>query len=222
MMKIIYLQDEDRRRERTNRRTEGTSGSFGVSSKGQMFIIASIIILVGLIMLKNIIGIYATVEEQQHQETDIADKQLINIKSEYERILGLATFSPASGLDYLSSFSSLVPGKKLYLYVRINGSAFNVTVGNFLDDKINCTLRATSSSPSEYFIGVLGSKEYATREFQALSNNINLTLSYEQQGSSIIETIPIDVSKDFIIGFFDIAIEKKGMLVRAKEIYKLR
>ncbi len=210
MIKIIYLQDEDRRR------------NLGVSSKGQMFIIASIIILLGLIMLKNIIGIYATVEEQQHQETDISDKQLINIKSEYERILGLATFSPASGLDYLSSFSFLVPGKKLYIYVRINGSAFNVTVGNFLDDKINCTLRATSSSPSEYFIGVLNNKAYATREFQALSNNINLTLSYEQQGSSIIETIPIDVSKDFIIGFFDIAIEKKGMLVRTKEIYKLR
>jgi hypothetical protein len=189
--------------------------------KGQMFIIASVMILLGLIMLKNIIGIYATIEEKQHQEMNIMDKQLRNIKSEYERILGLAALDTASGTKYISNFSSLVPGKKLYLLIQINGSVFNVTVGNFFDDKINCTLGATDSSPSEYFVGTLNNKEYTTREFHAAANKINITLGYDRQGLRITETIPIDVSKDFMVGFFDIALEKKDMLVRTKEIYKL-
>ena len=76
--------------------------------KGQFFILSAIFILIGLIMLKSLLGVYVTVEEKRKQESDIHDKQLRNIKSEYENTLAIASLQPVpstNGAEYLYNLS---------------------------------------------------------------------------------------------------------------------
>ena len=195
--------------------------AFPKRSKGQMFIIAAIIILIGLIILKSLLGIYTTVEEKRYQETSILDKQLRNIKNEYERLSGLAFYDYPSGIQHLSDFSALTDKKVLYMVVFVNESNYKVTVANFIDDKINCTLTATSSTPSEYKIGTLNHAEYVVREFHALSSNVDLTLTYQAKGSVITEAISLDTTKNATVSFFDITLDKKDMFVRTKDTYEV-
>lgn len=220
-MMVLKKRDGVRRRAKLTETPKGVSYCFGLSSsKGQMFIIASIVILVGLIMLKNMFGIYATAEEGLYHDTDIMERQLRNIKGEYERIISTAS-SGSQYIFYLAEFSSIVPGRILYMLVLTNGTDYNVTIGNFLGDKINCTLNTTGSVPEYYYIGCLENGEYTTRVFKSAGGLINLTLSYEKRGLITVETIPIVVNEKYVMGFLDIAMEKRSMLVRTKDTYKV-
>ncbi len=120
--------------------------------KGQMFLIGSIMVLIGLIMLKNLLAVYTTVEETRFQETNIIDKQLSNVVNEYENIIGLASLNGYdNGVSYLSNFSGFlrndIDSEILYSFVFANGTTqrYNVTIGNYLGDKINLTVNVTDS-----------------------------------------------------------------------------
>ena len=113
--------------------------------KGQMFVIAGIIIVIGLIMIKNILGSYGIIEEKRSHETIIFDKQLRNIKNEYAYAISVAVMQANindSGIVYLSNLSDFIrsenDAKIFYVFAFANGSNQNyyLTVGNFLNDKI--------------------------------------------------------------------------------------
>ena len=195
--------------------------------KGQFFIISALFILIGLIMLKSLLGVYVTVEEERKQETAIQDKQLRNIKSEYEYTIGIASLQSSvneSGISNLYNLSSLMKSitgsKSLYLFIFVNGSTqkYSVTIGNFLGDKINANLSATNSVPSGYSIGDINSSVNVTRGFQAdINGTIYVNITYIRQGSKTIETIPVQVSNNSVSGFFDITLEDRDLIVRSKD-----
>jgi hypothetical protein len=194
-------------------------------SKGQFFIIGAIIILVGFIMLRNLF-VYPSIEEKRSLESSLVDRYLDNIAKEYRNIVGLASLQSdvnSSGIAYLSNFSFFIrdgiESRILYVFVYLNSSSYSVTVGNFLNDKINVTITATGSTPGSYSIGVLNDKTNQTREFVANSDTIELTLTYNRIGSEFNETIPIKKTNSFVQGFFDISLEEDDIFLRKIDLY---
>jgi len=171
--------------------------------KGQMFLAGTIVLIVGMILLKNVIEIYDITEEKRHIETIIIDKQLKNIMHEYENIINIAK---ESCQNYLYNFSYYLKSEMYHrikiLYVFIDD--MNVTVGNFLGERINLTINNVNF--------VLNDGEQASNLFSFA----NITLSYQYRNDNITEIIPIEPNKVF--AFFDITVGDKSF-VRAKYLY---
>ena len=194
-----------------------------------MFIIASILMLVSMVALKNLLGIYATFEEKRFSESFTLDKELNNLRSEYRYLAGLTSLQGnvnLTGINHLYNFTNFttsgIDAKVLYLYIFNNGSTqrYSVTAGNFIDDEINITLNATSSTPPG-FLFTLGSRANATREFNAsINGTVNITLRYTQQTANITEIFPVQISTaNMVAGFFDITLSSGTQFVRSKSIY---
>jgi hypothetical protein len=201
----------------------------GVKKKGQMFIIAAIIILVGLVEIRGLLGLYATFEEKRSEETFVLDKQVKNMRSEFAYTLGIATLQSdanLSGIRFLYNFSNFTAAdagaKLLYAFVFANSSTqrFGVTVGNFLKDTINITINATNSTPAGYSFAV-NDKINASREFQSnINGTVNITLTYSYQNENITERFPIIASAQrFASVFVDATLEISGEFIRSKEFY---
>ena len=217
ILKINKIEKEGRRKER---------GVPLYSSKGQLFIVGAIIVLVGFIMLHNLFT-YSSIEEKRFLESSLLDKYSGNVVNEYKNIVGLSSMQSninKSGIDYLSNFSFFIrdgiESRILYVFVFLNSSKYSVTVGNFLDDKINATISATDSTPDGYSIGVLDDKTNQTREFITNTNGtIELTLTYNKMGVEFNETIPIRSGNNFVQGFFDISLEEDDIFLRKIGMY---
>lgn len=194
--------------------------------KGQLFIVGAIIVLIGFIMLRNLFT-YSIVEEKRFLESSLLDRYSGNIANEYRNIVGLSSMQSnvnKSGIDHLSNFSFFIrddiKSRILYVFVFLNSSTYSVTIGNFLNDKINVTISATNSTPDGYSIGVLDDKTNQTREFIAdINGTLELTLSYNKMGNEFNETIPIRAGNNFVQGFFDITLEEDGLLLRKIGMY---
>ena len=199
--------------------------------KGQMFVRAAIIIVIGLIMIKNILGVYGIMEEKRTQETGILDKQLRNIKNEYGYAIAAAAMQANindSGISYLSNFSDFIrsenDAKIFYLFAFANGSNQNyyLTVGNYMNDMINITsLAVTTSSPSSWQISAMNDKTNLTNSFSSsINGTINVTINYTLSGTSISEFVPLTVdTKNRVIGFFDISLYSGNDFIRTKFVY---
>lgn len=196
---------------------------------GQMAIIASIFIVIGLILLKNLLGIYSTLEEKRFHESNIISKQLRNIKDEYKSIASVSsTRGNASGIEYLYNFTDLVrndfSASVIYLYMFSNASAqrYSVTVGNFMNGRINATVNVTDSASAGYAFGAIDDKKNSTTQFSFSSSvTINVTLRYTINGVNVTEEfrVPLSTSRSSVFGFFDITLEAAGISVRSKEVY---
>ena len=198
-------------------------------SKGQIFLAGAVILLVGLIVLRNLLGVYGTVEEKRYQESLLYDDQLMNIKNEYQYIVGISTLQSnvnESAVNYLSNFSNYLRNeisdfRVLYLFVFVNGSnqKYSITLGNFLNDKINATVNASDSTPSNISIGFMNDKSNSTNEFQSnVNGTVNITLGYQIKNLTITEMIPITSNKNITYGLFDVALNAKGLMVRTKYV----
>lgn len=210
------------------RRMKGRTGKKEASiyPKGQLFLIASIFVLIGLIMLKNLLGIYSTIEEKGSLESLLFDKELRNLMNEYKNIVATASLKSDVGADYLSNFSSFIRNemnsKILYSFVFMNSSSknYSVTIGNFLNDKINVTLSATNATPANSIIGIMNDKTNATREFTSnINGTVQLTLIYEKEGQTFEERIAIRSDHNYVTGFFDLVIAEDESFVRMRDGY---
>jgi hypothetical protein len=193
--------------------------------KGQLFIVGAIVFIIGFIVLKNLF-VYPEIEERRFVESSILGKYSNNIANEYRNIVGLSSLQPdvnKSGIDYLSNFSFFIrdsiESNILYVFVFLNSSTYSVTVGNFLDDEINVTINATNSDPDGYHIGVMQDKTNQTREFTALSESSELTLTYNKLGTEFNETVPLTAGNNFVQGFFDITLRESDLMIRKISMY---
>ena len=183
---------------------KGISNFAACGCKGQMFLIAAIIIAIGLIFMKNMLGIYITLSEERFIESDISGKKAENIKSEFRYITGLSAAN--LNITYFYNFSEYASedADVLYVIAFVNGSTqrLDVTLGNFLKAGINYTINATSASSG--FSGSLNHRSNITYNFAAANGTANVTLNYTAISSSF-ERFPITVSdRNFPKGFFDV------------------
>ncbi|MBI4018103.1 MAG: hypothetical protein HY368_00670 [Candidatus Aenigmarchaeota archaeon] len=201
--------------------------------KGQMFVIAGLIILIGLFLLRGVFGIYSTLEEKRFQETMIMDKELRNIQHEYENIVAVSRLqgnANASAISNLMDFSTFLRGEEdaevFYALISVNNTAFSVTAGNFLNDNINLTVNATTSTPAFAVIGAINDKRNGTASFSAdiSSGIVNVTLTYERRNQNITETIPIRIAppareRSVLQLFLDAKLKSKDDFARIKSTF---
>lgn len=197
--------------------------------KGQFFIIAALLIIVALITFRNTLSVYTTLEEKRFQESLITDKQLNNIRNEYHYLVGIAsgrTEPNVSAIDYAANFSGFLRNrhdiKILYVIIYTNATAknYSVTVGNYLNDRLNVTINGTDSTPAGYFISNVNDKTNATRHFNtSLSGFVNVTVLYNRQNINHTERFSVDTKVNMLFGFFDIQLEDSDIRLRSQSAY---
>jgi hypothetical protein len=201
-----------------------------VLSKGQMFLIGAILIIVSLVLLRNLMGVFMTAQEEEAGESIVLDAELRNIKGEYNYIIGIATQQATpnvSAISNLYNISDLIRNDKdakiLYMLVYVNGTnqRYTVVVGNFLNDRINATVNVTDSTTTGSAFGNVNDKINVTAEFFPNTNiTINVTLNYTLQSNNISEVIKANIgTRNHFSLFYDITLESGNALVRGKDIY---
>ena len=205
--------------------------------KGQMFLLASVIIVLGLISIGNLLGIYKTVEETRLQESLMLDKQLRNIKAEYESIAAAARLGNdvnGSAIRYLSNFSGLLRNtadvEVFYVFAYFNASDknYSLTIGNYLKDSINVTVNASSSDPAGIFMGVIDDRKNETRTSahtitsSPLSGTVLVNVTYTIKGSNVMEAVPVTISnRNYLILLYDIKVKEGNDFVSVKDTYNV-
>lgn len=174
--------------------------------KGQMFIIGTIIILVGVIFIKDTINIYPVINEKNYQDSIIDDKVMKNIENEFDYALGMAALNNKT--SYMSNFSDYVRRdnyKVLYIVAIVNGTTHNYTVeiSNYFGGNINYTLNATFSTPSGYS-DTLNDRSNISYVFNSTVSTVSIKFNYTLDGYNTVENMALDLSRNFIQGFFDI------------------
>lgn len=194
------------------------------SSKGQMFIVAAVLILVGMVLLFNMVGTPAINEEKKFQETRLLSRNLENIINEMKFAAGLATLSSTPNTTaYFSQFSSYIrdetDGRILYVSVFFNSTAqqYSVEVGNYLGQSVNTTINVTNSVPSGSNV-LLQDGTSATKSFSS-SGPVNITLTYKDGSADVEERVQIPSGNNFALGFFDVTLQDGDYTVRSKDTY---
>ena len=197
--------------------------------KGQFFIIAAVIILIGFILLKNSLGIFDTLVEKRIVESSLMNKQAVNIANEYKYLAGVASLQNdvnRSAIDYLYNFSSFLRDDRdveiLYVFVYVNDSAntYSVTVGNFINDNINASINVTASAPQSVNF-TLNDKKNVTYNFAVSSEGIiNINLTYRRIDTSVTERLSIDSRKNMTSFFIDLTLVENNK-IRVKDVYNV-
>ncbi len=197
-------------------------------SKGQMFIIAAIFMIIGFILLKGLLSLPELTQEKTFQDTSYLDRNLKNIKSEYAYIASVAAMQAdanKTAKEYMYSFSRYVrsefDSRIFYVFIFSNGSTnnFSVTVGNFLKDNISGRVNFTSSTPPGR-IFALNDSGNTTLEFNSTAAWISVTLNYTVQNRDTAEAFYFNSSaKNYAAAFFDVSLQERGFFVRSKSTY---
>ena len=196
------------------------------SAKGQMFFISAIFMIVGLVMMAGLLTLPEITQEKLFQETSYADKNLKNVRNEYEYLTGLATLQPepnSTGPQYMYNFSNLIRNNLdsniLYVAVFSNGTTrnFSVAIGNFLQDRIDGNI---SFSYGESALFSLNDKTHVTHNFSGTDGIVTVTLNYTVQNSRVGERFTFnDSARNYAAAFFDISVWEGEFLVRSKSLY---
>lgn len=201
--------------------------------KGQMFLLASVIIVLGLISVSNLLGVYKTVEETRLQESLVLDRQLQNIKAEYEAAAAAAKLTgnaTSSAIKYLANFSELLRNtgdvEVFYAFAFYNGTTglYSLTVGNFLRDSINLTLNASNSQPAGFNVDVVDDRKNETRTFGTpeILGTAEVNITYVIRNENVTEVLPVTVSgRNYIALFYDIKVREGSDFIRVKEVYNI-
>src|SRR3989344_3707145 len=196
--------------------------------KGQMFFIAAIFMIIGVVLLRGVLLLPVISQEKAFQETSYLDRNLDNIQREYEYVSGIASVKPNAslyGADYIYNLSNFIrsdfDSRQVYVLIVANGTdqSFFVTVGNFMQGNVTGTISFTDSAPPSVSFSLMDKKN-STYSFAGSSAWINATLNYTLNGGQTVEKFYFnDSPKNYIAGFFDVELRGNGMLVRSKNYY---
>ena len=198
--------------------------------KGQMFLIATIFILIGFFTIRSMLGIYDFFEEKRSLEIITDDLQARNIEKEYEYVAGIASMQSNvsnAARDYLFNFSSFVrdfaDARSFYFFAYSNSTTgkYTIVLGNFLNDNMNVSVAATNSEPPLSQFTLSDRKNY-TEIFGFTSNGtVSLTITYTTMNDNKREVLNLTVrdTTHFFAIFTDIKMEENNIRVRRKNIY---
>jgi hypothetical protein len=197
--------------------------------KGQLFIIAAVFIVAGLVLIFGVLSSPPVVEEKKFQDVRQLDKNARNVLNEYRYAAGVATLnSPANASlrTYMANLSDYyrreLDSGILYAAVVANGSTqrFSVGVGNYLSDRVNMSVNATDASPAGVQF-VLSDKTDTVIDFAATANaTINVTLDYAAGTRRVVERFAVNVSaRNFMLLFSDITLRDGTLELRIKDTY---
>jgi len=200
-----------------------------MNRKGQYFIIATVFIVAGIILIKSMFGLFDVARERRFHEATFFEKNIENMKGEYEQLVGMISMQDdlnITGPEYLWNFTNFtrqgINSKILYVFVFANNTEnkYHVTVSNFQKDKITVTVNVTDSTTLGNEIGVMNDKQNTTVSFRpSINSTLNVTLTYNTKTAEVIEKFPISTASDSVYSFFDIELDSRNLMVRSKSTY---
>lgn len=201
----------------------------GRKMKGQMFIIAAIFMIVTIVIIRNMVGSQTLTEENRFQESRFPEKTLRNVQNEFRQLAALAALQAdanRSGMEYLRNFSLQLRDDTdiavMYIYIVANGTnqRYSATIGNYLQDRMNITFNATSSSPGSRLF-IIEDRANLTREYNSTINGtISINVTYTSQNLETTERFNItDNTKSNIFLFTDITVKSDDLYARGKDFY---
>ena len=202
---------------------------FAKRNKGQMFLIAAVVVALAILSFKGFFSVYGTSEEGRHESMKLYDRQIANVVKEYESTLAVGSLQSSlnsSTVSYLNSYSSYIYNdsvRALYLFAYQNSSTrnFSVSIGNYLGDRVNGSLTFSDPASSDSF-DLSDKQTYSSSWLDpaASSGTVTLTLSYSFKGTERQESVPITIgAQNFTKGFFDVTISDDYLTVRRKSVY---
>ena len=207
----------------------GNNKNIQTQYKGQMFIIASVLVLVGLVLIFNILGVQTITEEKRSQDSRLADKIARNIMAEYMFLTGTATAKQEvnkSAADFAANFSAYIrsemPSNVFYAIAFVNGTnqRYSLNVGNYLNRRINITVNATDSTPLGNNAFLDDMKNSTFHFSSSINGTINVTINYRAGNTDVTEKFGINSSaKNFIRAFFDVTVIDGSSQINIKDTY---
>ncbi len=197
--------------------------------KGQMFLLAAIIIITGIVLVFNVVGAPHITEEKRFQDTMVPEKNIKNVMNEYIFSLGAATLSstPDEAVKRaMSNFSAYMRSEfdsnVFYVVALYNKSdqRYSVIVGNYLDRAVNVTVNATSSTPSSNYT-FLGDKQSSSLYFSSSVNGtVNITVYYKKGAEDVTEIFSLAAAgRNSTAGIFDVTLRGERSSINRKETY---
>jgi hypothetical protein len=194
--------------------------------KGQMFIVAAVFMIIGMIMIKNLVS--PTLDEtKRYTESITYDRAIRNIASEYKYLANTALGRPYTAIDapyYVSQFSSFLRDdingfSSVYSLVIMNltTATYNMVLGNYLGSDINITVSATDSNPNSQNI-ILADKTNQTLSFTITGASVNVTLNYTANRIATLERFSLPQMEGVTL-FYDIRLLKDSDYFQIKDIY---
>lgn len=199
------------------------------SQKGQLFIVAAVFIVTGLVLIFGVLTSPALVEEKKFQDVRMLDKNAKNVLNEYKYAAGIATLNSPANVSLQSNMRNLsdyyrreFDSSILYAAVMLNGSTqrFSVDIGNYIRDQIGMNVSASSSVPGSAQF-TLADKDNRAVDFSATANTtITITLNYTAGNTRTVERFSINSSaRNFMLLFADIRLKDGTYELRLKDTY---
>ncbi len=197
--------------------------------KGQLFIIAAVFIIAGLVLIFGAVSSPTIVEEKKFQDVGVLDKNSKDILNQYKYAAGVATLNSPANVSiqtYMRNLSDYyrreIDSNIIYAAVMLNGSTqrFSVDIGNYLQDQIDMNISAPGSAPNSIRF-TLNDKADQSIDFLAAANTmVNITLNYTIGSARTVDAFSINSStKNFMLLFVDTRLKDGGYEIRLKDTY---
>ncbi len=185
-------------------------------NKGQMFLIASVIIVVILIMLKTSISLPDIIQQKRELEGKFERELFVNIVNELPKVIEISYYQTNNITNNVFDFGNFTRKKMNerlldleFLFVSsitpkgIGSVTMNVTLINLLNKPINATLILDGSTKNQD--NMIDLSAWNTDFTVTQGENYTLTVSYNETYEENI-TINTESGKSKYIGFFDITL----------------
>jgi len=186
-------------------------------SKGQVFIVLSIIIITTMIMLKTGLNISQIMENKRYLESGFEQMQFQNIKNEALKTVQISyNKNITDNLDSFMRFArQLMSSKAMDLTGVVVTASYNystapyvisVTVLNILGtemDYLNITFNTTTTEFTNTPDGMAVQTTF-TGSYETMNHIMTLYYNTSNTNSTNYVTIPFDTTKSKLIAFFDI------------------
>ena len=214
---------------RADRRSSG-------ASKGQMFLIGAVIVVVALVLIKTSINVAGVLEKKKFLEAGVERAEFSNIRGEVSKAAFNAKNYTLNMTNVTNGFIGFAESKLAGRTMQLDGATvdsaygnltasvnvpLNVTFYNFFDVDVNrvvLNLSTDFNSPVS-FAAVPPGSTVSTQFTLNIGSSRNLTLwvFYETATESVQQnvTIPADVnSKTKFVGYFDLRMNSERGSVR--------
>lgn len=198
---------------------------FGRRSKGQMFLIGSIVVVVVMVLIRTAIDVSEILEKKKFLEAGIEKLEFENLRREVPKAAFNAVNFSRNMTNATNSFIAFAENKFERRIVDLDGvsisSAYgtlaastniplNVTVYNFFDVEVSrAVLNLSTNFNSPVTLSDIEPGKTKGAQFTLnLASNQNLTLwaFYETSTEKVVAniTIPARIGKEKFVGYFDL------------------
>jgi len=189
-------------------------------SKGQVFIILSIIIIMVMVMLKTGLNISQIMENKRYLESGFEQMQFQNIKNEALKTVQISyNKNITNNLDSFMRFARQITSSKamdltgIVVTASYNHSTapyvVNVTMLNMLGTEIsylNITFNTSSAEFTRVTDGMIAQATF-TGNYETMDHIMTLYYNTSTANSTDYVTIPFNTGKSKLTAFFDISLK---------------